>query len=69
MSRRRSGVEIDWSAVERAMRRSAVTGPLPEDQQLLCLRAYRSEPERYSTLSRRIRAEAFEDERRKWSGA
>lgn len=68
MSRRRApAAPIDWEALERVMRRSVVGGGTAEDYPL-CQRAYRSDPERYVALSRRVRTEAFENERKKWSG-
>jgi len=55
----------DWIDVERAMQRSVRNRGTEQDQEL-CLRAYRNNPERYSKLSRQVRAEAFEEEKAKW---
>lgn len=58
---------VDWLAVEAAMRRS-VCGRGTEQDNDLCARAYRTDSAKYSELSRRVRGEEFEAEKRRYQG-
>ena len=59
---------VDWSAVERAMRR-CVTNRGTEEDALLCQRAWRSDKKSYGELNQRVRGEEFEAEKQKWRGS
>lgn len=51
--------EVDWRAVEAALRRSVEGRARPEDLDLF-EPAYRSDPERYRALHARVKDEAIE---------
>lgn len=59
--------EVAWVAVEAAMRRSA-RGRASEQDNDLCARAYRVDSAKYAELSRRVRGEEFEAEKRRYHG-
>lgn len=59
--------QVSWAAVEAAMRRS-VHGRGTEQDNDLCVLAYRADPAKYSELSRRVRDEEFEAEKQRYRG-
>ncbi len=60
-------VEIDWSAVECAMRR-CITGRSKDGDSRLCDSAYGADKRRYVALHRHVREEEFRAEREKLGG-
>lgn len=58
-------VRIDWRKVEKAMRES-ITGRGTEEGHLLCQKAYRADPKRYTALHQQTKGDEFEAEKAKW---
>lgn len=60
--------EIDWQAVEVAMRRSVRGETLSQADTEMWALAFRAEPKKYAALSKRVRQEEQDAYRRSFSG-